>query len=436
MSIGADSIGNDPFTIVLFGACNSGKSSLINAVMTKDQCPVGHDGKPTTMKLQLIQSGTKVYIDTPGLPKSPSKIRRSTFPRDQHPSMIWLVVNFQAAIEDDEFDILNQFPVVPSIVILNKVDFCTKEDVENFDNVDYSTKHTKLATVHKRLIAEKEVHKNIQHIAIISLKDESDSERCPIGVDMLETITKKYTGQEKVNNAPSGEESSVSIAIVGYSSSGKSSMINTILSDKPAAIGCDGKLTTKELTCYQLRQCKLWDFPAINKRFEEDQKDILTIDENVQPDMIWFIFNYNSVDVDDEYKLYELLKINKDIPVIVIINKVDKLRKVRDLSQADLMEFSQLLPSSKLSSNKKLTQLRDGIYGAWSKLMNLKAVTVTSLTSGDDEEDESSTPIGIDVLLDITRQHLTNNGQKRTVQMLELPNSSSVRMMNKQTASK
>jgi GTPase Era involved in 16S rRNA processing len=195
---------DDAFTIAVFGACSSGKSSIINSVTRTNLCRISNDGKPMTLKPQLISSGNKIYIDTPGLPKSPSKISALKISVEQQPSMIWLVVNFAAAIENDEFDILNELPSVPVLVILNKVDFFKREDVENFNNENFFTKHRKLASVHKRLIEEGKTHRNISHILVTSIKDECDTERSPIGIDLLELITNRYIIQDQSGDAPSG----------------------------------------------------------------------------------------------------------------------------------------------------------------------------------------------------------------------------------------
>lgn len=214
-------------------------------------------------------------------------------------------------------------------------------------------------------------------------------------------------------------------------------MINAVLSDSSAAqVGCDGQLTTREWACYEIGQLKLWDSPAINKRSEENERNKLTINTNVRPDMIWFIVNYKSADIDDQHKIYETPEFSEKIPAIVIINKVDNLRKMRNLSFENLLEFSQRASTSVWLSQHKLTQMRDTIYDTWQNFINLKAVTVTSLTCEDDDLDENVKPIGIDVLLHITSQHLENDDQKLLLNLLKQQNKSYKRNSEWQDESK
>lgn len=181
---------NNTHVIVLFGACNSGKSSIINAVARTSECLISKDGKPKTSEPQYVKYENKIYIDTPGLPKSPSKMLQLPFSPQVSPSFIWLVMNSQAAIEDDEFKILSVNPDIPAIIILNKVDILKNEvDVENFDQFEYPTKNRKLAAVHERLMNKKKCNQNIRHICIMSLKDENNDERPAIGIDFLQKMT-------------------------------------------------------------------------------------------------------------------------------------------------------------------------------------------------------------------------------------------------------
>jgi GTPase Era involved in 16S rRNA processing len=190
---------DDEFLIVVLGACNTGKSFLINAVTCESKCTVSNDGQPTTLEPVLIQSKQMIFIDTPGLRKSPTKMPTLKFPDEFQPSLIWLVINFQASIENDEFDILDAIPNAPVLVVLNKVSACTKEELENFDKENFVTRHKKLASVHRRLMEEKKRRPNICHIISISFRDEDDTDSQPISVGCLREITNEYMEKHKAD---------------------------------------------------------------------------------------------------------------------------------------------------------------------------------------------------------------------------------------------
>jgi GTPase Era involved in 16S rRNA processing len=415
-----------PYTIVVLGACNSGKSSIINTVTKTDKCQISKDGKPTTLEIKCVSAGDRVYIDTPGLGKSPSKRLELPFGKKYSPSLIWLVVNFQAAIEDDEFQILEANPNIPAIIIVNKVDVLkNEEDTETFDDMNYSTNNRNLTAVHKRLMNMKEANANIRHAVIMSLKDENNDRWIPIGIPSLEKMTDLQLSKANKSMIPyepivANKQigSNLTIVISGYSSGGKSSLINAILRDSKAAmVGYDGGLTTPDWKCYKVGQLTLWDSPAVNKRSSE-QQNLVPRDPLVQPDIIWFIWNYTTSDIEDEHHVHSLFGFDTKIPVIVVMNKVDNLRKIPHLSENEIVQFSRQSPDCSLSARKKFPQLRDQIINKWSTLMNLTAVTVTSLYN-EDGDDENPKPIGVEALLDITREHLASDSQRRVLDVLK-----------------
>lgn len=186
-----------PYRILLLGACGSGKSSLINAITGTNQCQVSVDGSPKTLLLDFIPSVDTIYIDTPGYCKSPSTEFQLPFPERNPPSMIWLVVNYKAGVEDYELKILNAHPSIPAIIIVNKFDKLTNEqEVENFNKPEYSTNKSKLAAMRQRLIVMKQSNSNIRHIVIMSLKDENNEKRPPIGTAFLKKVTDLELGKQ------------------------------------------------------------------------------------------------------------------------------------------------------------------------------------------------------------------------------------------------
>lgn len=188
-----------------------------------------------------------------------------------------------------------------------------------------------------------------------------------------------------------------------------------------AKVGFDGSLTTQEWKCYHIGQIHLYDSPAVNKRDGEQQQHIIPIDPKIQPDILWFILNFQSSEIEDEPDLHSNLKVDPNIPVIVVINKVDRLRNTPDLSERNIVESSQKhFADSSFSKQKRLLEIIDLVNNKWSKLMNLKAVTVTSLY--DEEDGKNSKPIGVNALLDITHEHLKDDNARHSFDMLKQVN--------------
>jgi predicted GTPase len=191
-------------------------------------------------------------------------------------------------------------------------------------------------------------------------------------------------------------------------------MINAISAkSRMAAISHDGQLCTQKWTCYRTGRLKLWDCPAINKRSGENPEYSTAFNSIVHPDIIWLILNYKNVDMDDEQELCNILKIDRQIPVIVVINKVDLLHKMTNLTDADIIAFSEQQPLDIFSKKTTLLNLRQQIYDKWPCFMKVKAVTISSLSDGEEEEIDQSRPIGINALLEITRRYL--EGERKDI---------------------
>jgi len=179
-------------TILVAGASNNGKSSVVSHVFGRN-VGIGLDGDPTTKYIRTWESKTKrlLLIDTPGLEKKDNKgvlAQLSTC----KPDIIWLVLNFNSSIEQEELDIANVFPRVPTIVILNKVDTLVintikDEDMKDFDSIDgvlpdKLKANKKLMAVRQRLLNWKSsTSPNIKRILLMSLRNDRPTD-IPVGV--------------------------------------------------------------------------------------------------------------------------------------------------------------------------------------------------------------------------------------------------------------
>lgn len=169
---------------------------MINTLFGKNVAQIGWDGTPTTTTLQTYRNDkTKVlYIDSAGLEKhdNTDKLIQLTSIR---PDLIWLLVNYNASIEEIELDISTKcFPNTPIIWIVSKVDFLQEQNISemelrNFydcipDKLKYSQQ---LTSIRNKLIR----HENTHQLVLMSLRQEEDYDR-PIGLENLKDITNQY----------------------------------------------------------------------------------------------------------------------------------------------------------------------------------------------------------------------------------------------------
>jgi len=175
------------FRVVLCGPSQSGKSTLINAVFGKVVAETGKDGTPTTMNLARYRDEKRrlEIIDTRGLERNVSNSHSLSQCCDSKPNIIWLVENYHSSIEVAEFKLIDHFPTVPVIVVLNKVDHLT-ESIHNFDSVETKLEnHNCLSEKRKNLLQMKKEHRNIRRIVVTKLTSEGSAEFHPVGIDDL-----------------------------------------------------------------------------------------------------------------------------------------------------------------------------------------------------------------------------------------------------------
>ena len=102
-------------TICLFGRCNVGKSSLINAITSQDIAIVsdisGTTTDPVKKSMELLPFGPVVLVDTPGLDDKSSlgnlRVEKSLEYIDRA-DLILFVVDAGSEFSDDELEFLEK----------------------------------------------------------------------------------------------------------------------------------------------------------------------------------------------------------------------------------------------------------------------------------------------------------------------------------------
>jgi small GTP-binding protein len=183
---------NKPLFILVTGASNNGKSSIVSKVFGTN-VGIGLDGASTTdgIKTYTCKEKRLLLVDTPGLEKKNNEGTVAKL-RECKPDILWLILNYNSSIEQEELNIAMLFSDVPTIVILNKVDTLqmnklTDNDIEDFDSEeavlpDKLTNNRKLMAVRQRLINWKLTKTaNIRRIVIMSLRNELPTDQ-PVGI--------------------------------------------------------------------------------------------------------------------------------------------------------------------------------------------------------------------------------------------------------------
>jgi len=122
-------------TICLFGRCNVGKSSLINAITSQDIAIVsdisGTTTDPVKKSMELLPFGPVVLVDTPGLDDKSSlgnlRVEKSLEYIDRA-DLILFVVDAGSEFSDDELEFLEKIKEKRCLVVGNKCDSIADEE--------------------------------------------------------------------------------------------------------------------------------------------------------------------------------------------------------------------------------------------------------------------------------------------------------------------
>ena len=125
-------------TICLFGRCNVGKSSLINAITSQDIAIVsdisGTTTDPVKKSMELLPFGPVVLVDTPGLDDKSRlgnlRVEKSLEYIDQA-DLILFVVDAGSEFSDDEKEFLEKIKEKKYLIVGNKCDSIAEDKKES-----------------------------------------------------------------------------------------------------------------------------------------------------------------------------------------------------------------------------------------------------------------------------------------------------------------
>jgi len=149
------------------------------------------------------------------------------------------------------------------------------------------------------------------------------------------------------------------VAIIGRPNTGKSTLLNTILENKVAIISNVAGTTRNTVQgVYNDEDCQIVfiDTPGIHKPKDKLGKYLnrQSYDALRDPDLILFVVDAASgVGKGDKF-IIDALK-NTDVPVILVLNKIDRLDDIGIMNAIkeykDLYEFAEIIPISAMKND-------------------------------------------------------------------------------------
>jgi tRNA U34 5-carboxymethylaminomethyl modifying GTPase MnmE/TrmE len=278
-------------------------------------------------------------------------------------------LNYQSSIHEKEFEILEYIDNIPVILVINKVDLLQQNNI-NDDNVirNFDERVPECLKTSKRLMNIRErLMEFRKYIVILSLRQDEDGDR-ELGIHNLIETTNKCLLSKNLERNPQTlvdynadkhglkaahpiegllllfflcislilfptcvglGNATMRILLIGYTSTGKSSLINYLAGSNVAAVSSDGLPMTQKIEEYFIPDLNLTLIDSVGLEKKRDNTEKFKAFKNYrQPDFIWFLINYQSALEQDELNLIgELFPL---IPTIIVVNFMDILQTLQD----------------------------------------------------------------------------------------------------------
>ncbi len=175
------------------------KKKNMNSIVTATTVLVV--GANETGKKSIITTFKNMYPESKTWNFKTQHFSERRIPSSSVPDVIWLVVNYQASIHDNEFKILEHADNIPVILVINKVDLLQGINL-NDDNViknfnehvpNCLEKYERLMNIRKRLLQLE------KPMVILSLRQEESNDR-ELGMNNLIEITNECLLNKTLKN--------------------------------------------------------------------------------------------------------------------------------------------------------------------------------------------------------------------------------------------
>ena len=337
--------------IIILGKPNAGKSSLLNALLGK-QIAVVDDFEGLTRDLKEIELNIneKVcrVIDSPGITESESliekEIRKKTILSIEKCDLILLVIDGKKNLTYDDFELFNivRKSQKKTLLIINKTEGKINDTIiDECSSLGFGVP-IKISTAHMQ------------------------------GIDNLRYLVSEIL-PNKTNHISRDEVKELSIAIVGKTNSGKSTLLNT-LKGKNISITGDLPNLTRDAVETKIKnnlfESRIIDTAGFSKsKNDENRINNLFIEQTkkkIRLSKIVIIL----MDVDDYFERIhsKIIKLvyEENRCMILAVNKIDQKKKILEKEIID--KIYNLTPQIKglpiyFISAKKNDGLKDMIFG-------------------------------------------------------------------------
>ena len=301
--------------VIILGKPNVGKSSIFNIMIGKNIALVdGQPGVTRDIRVKRIdfQDTSFNIIDSPGLTKATSKleykIRENTLKKIKKCKLFLLVVDGRLPLSFEDYDLINFLRKFDQkkILIINKTE----------SKVDNSTVNECLKVGFKELLKTSAAH----NIGIQTLK---------------EIICKELESSESIQSI----KNELSVAIVGKTNSGKSTLLNILKGEKISLTDNQPNITRDFVEAEissKIINFKAFDTAGFSKNVKKISKlEKLSLKQTYKKIRLCK-FVLIVIDVDDYYERLHSKIINLVVEekrcLLILVNKIDK----KKINQAEI----------------------------------------------------------------------------------------------------